>query len=84
MARTYPAKRSYIAKGFGFPGCDNWSGPSHACSCETWSPALCDECGEEIEDGQRIVLSSRWIEHHEYSEDTLMHARCADAGEALP
>lgn len=71
MARTYPAKRSYIAKGFSFPGCDS---RGSSCSCETWTPSMCLVCGEQIEDGQRVVDGPEFT----------LHARCADAGEALP
>ncbi|NKW39050.1 hypothetical protein GS935_20225 [Rhodococcus hoagii] len=82
MARTYPAKRAKVAKGFSFTGCDNRN--PDLCACGADGVPVCDVCGEEVEDGQRIVESFRRIGHHDWSEETLMHARCADAGEALP
>ncbi|MFC9786457.1 hypothetical protein [Rhodococcus sp. NPDC127528] len=82
MARTYPAKRARIAKGFDFTGCTDRN--PDLCACGDDTAPVCDVCGEWIEDGQRIVETSKWIEHHEYAEDAVMHARCADAGEALP
>lgn len=78
MARTYPAKRAYIAKGFGIPPCTNPPGPFALCSCEKWAPVWCPVCDEDIEDGQRIV------EREHEGLVGPMHARCADAGEALP
>ncbi|RDI32420.1 hypothetical protein DEU38_103153 [Rhodococcus sp. AG1013] len=82
MARTYPAKRSYIAKGFDFAGCTDRD--PDLCACGDDGAPVCDVCDEEIEDGQRIVVRHQWIEHHQHEEQSVMHARCADAGEALP
>ncbi|ORM04573.1 hypothetical protein [Prescottella equi] len=84
MARTYPAKRSKVAQGFDFRGCTSTYGDHETCACSTWEPVTCEVCGEDIEDGQRVVETSRWIEHHDYADFETMHARCADAGEALP
>lgn len=82
MARTYPAKRSKVAKGFSFTGCDNRD--PDLCACGNDGAPACDVCGEEIEDGQRIVEIFHANGHDQYAEYEVMHARCADAGEALP
>lgn len=82
MARTYPAKRSFIAKGFDFAGCTDRN--PDLCACGADYGAACNVCGEEIEDGQRIVEEVRHVEHDGCADVALMHARCADAGEALP
>lgn len=73
--RTYPARKSRIAKGFDFRGCDSHN-PSN-CSCETWTPVTCPECGEDIEDGQRIVDTTRWDQQTEDLVGEIRHAACA-------
>ncbi|MFF2026581.1 hypothetical protein ACFVW2_32915 [Streptomyces sp. NPDC058171] len=80
MSRTYPAKRSKIAKGFDFPGCSDWGGSHLSCTCQTWETAVCPECGEDIEDGQRIVEDMRWNEREERLMYEALHSACANEG----
>lgn len=74
--RTYPARKSRIAKGFDFQGCD--SRDPNTCSCETWEQAYCYECDEEIVDGQRIIDTRVWNQHTEEWTGDLLHAACAN------
>lgn len=48
----------FRAEGFSFPGCSNWSGPAHTCTCETWEGVECRTCREEITDGEWIVTKT--------------------------
>lgn len=70
MTRTYPAKRARVATEVDAFCSSLFVG----CDGTTWTlsvPAVCGVCGRLIGIGQRIV-------------DGPEHARCADAGEALP
>lgn len=70
MARTYPAKRSRIATKVDAFRIVPFPGPDGT----TWTTDIsvrCTACDDLIAVGARIV-------------DGPLHARCADAGEALP
>ena len=68
MARTYPAKRSRIAADEGID-----IEVSASVGTVTFYPR-CPICCTDVREGTRVV---------DGSDGALLHARCADAGEAL-
>jgi len=79
MARTYPAKRSRVATDEDVWAEDRVTAVQHDVPCIV--------CREPIEEGQRIVdgdPADAPFSHLYVHPGALVHARCADAGEALP
>lgn len=80
MPKTYPAKRSQIAKGFDFQGCTCYR--AEYCMCFEYMTPMCDVCDEPIEDGQRII--QRWWRdtNSDSIDGYVRHSACSNEGGA--
>jgi hypothetical protein len=69
------------ARGIDFDGCSDWRGPADLCSCATWEPVTCRNCGTEIHDGERIwlkLITDQWGQEFDNRSET-WHESCEPA-----